>query len=183
MKEHLKTKWKQIHADYKNSKDGESKSSKSGAAASSSSQKKPISLPYIPGGLLSYTTGDSVRDMMIEKFIGKMQTPVKPEDPQLSKEKLLKAIEVSKGIELAIFDLNNSIKQEKARKDKFRSMMAVLGTHAHMKTKLLDEDDDLTPLQFVQMKRDDFLSEELKRQQREAEMNRMQSQRTDWARA
>ena len=53
--------------------------------------------------------------------------------------------------------------------------MAVLGTHAHMKTKLLDDEDNLTPLKFVQMKRDDFLSEDLKRQQREAEEHRMQS--------
>ena len=83
---------------------------------------------------------------MIEKFIGKMQTPVKPDDPPLSKEKLLKAVEVAKGIELAIFDLNNSMKQEKARKDKFRSMMAVLGSHAHMKNRPLDVEDELTPL-------------------------------------
>jgi len=50
-----------------------------------------------------------------------------------------------------------------------------------MRKKLLD--GEVSSLEIVGMKRDDFLTTELKRQRSEAEEMRMQSQRTDWARA
>ena len=60
-------------------------------------------------------------------------------------------------------------------------MMSVLITHSHMRTQLLD--GSVTAFEIVRMKRDDFLTAELKRQKSAAEENRMNSQRTDWARA
>ena len=108
--------------------------------------------------------------MMIEKFINKLQMPIRETDPQFDRATLLRAIELSKELERAIFD---TCKGDKTRKDKFRSMMSVLGTHPHMRKKLLLE--EVTPLEIVQMKRDDFLSAELKRQRSEAEEMRMQA--------
>lgn len=43
--------------------------------------------------------------------------------------------------------------------------------------------DELTPLELVRMKRDDFLNADEKQRLVEAEEARMQAQRTDWARA
>lgn len=40
-------------------------------------------------------------------------------------------------------------------------MMSVLSSHPHMRTKLLDE--KVTPSEIIRMKREDFLSVELKR--------------------
>ena len=60
-------------------------------------------------------------------------------------------------------------------------MIAVLTQHAYIKTSVLE--GDITPLQLVNMKRDDFLNDELKRQKQEAEERRMQSQRTDYFRS
>ena len=82
-----------------------------------------------------------------------------------------KAIEVARGLERAIYDTCKG--REKERKDKFRSMLSVLITHTHMRKKLLD--GEVTSLEIVGMKRDDFLTTELKRQRSEAEEMRMQS--------
>uniref|UniRef100_A0A7S3MPU9 TFIIS-type domain-containing protein n=1 Tax=Favella ehrenbergii TaxID=182087 RepID=A0A7S3MPU9_9SPIT len=70
---------------------------------------------------------------------------------------------------------------DKGRKEKFRSMIAVLTQHAHMRTKLIS--GEVSPSEILRMKREDFLSADLKRQMSEAEEARMQANRTDWARA
>ena len=101
-----------------------------------------------------------------------------PEHPY-DRQTLLKGIEAGKGIEKVIFDYNPS--NEKARKEKFRSMIAVLTSHAYIKTKVLA--GEITPLELVNMKRDDFLSEDMKRQKKEAEEARMQAARTDFLRS
>ena len=116
--------------------------------------------------------------MMIEKFLIKLQTPVRVGAPPYDRETLLKAVAVAKGLEQAIYDLCKG--SEKPRQDKFRSMMSVLIQHMHMRSDLLE--DEVTPFDMVRMKRDDFLTTELKRQKSENEDNRMQSARTDWAR-
>ena len=60
---------------------------------------------------------------------------------------------------------------EKPRKDKFRSMMSVLVQHSHMCKKLIDE--DVSPFDIVRMKRDDFMSVELRRQKSIQEEERL----------
>lgn len=50
-----------------------------------------MSLPYIPGGHQTYTTGDESRDVMIKKFITKLQTPL-TNDIQYEKSVLMGAI-------------------------------------------------------------------------------------------
>ena len=74
-------------------------------------------------------------------------------------------------LERAIYDQAKGIM--KMRRDKFISMMSVLMNHTHMRTRLLDR--TVSPADMVRMKRDDFLSSELKRQKSEAEEMRMQS--------
>lgn len=189
MKEHLKRKWKQVHAEYKANKAKAAQQSASKplpqtdsrpsttASAAASSVKVGLSIPYIPKGRIDMS--DDMRRMMIEKFIGKLQMPLKDTDPAYEKETLEKAIDVAVDLERAIFDINKG--SEKPRKDKFRSLMQVLGQQAHMRSKLLS--GRVTAMQMVQMKRDDFLSAELKRQKSEAEEAAMQASRTDWARA
>lgn len=131
MKVHLKHKWTQVHASYKKTKTDRAIESTPQLKPNASSNEQPaVKLPFIPQGVSSYTTKDSGRDLMIEKFIGKLQAPIKEGGPQLDKPTLLKAIELAKDLERAIFDLS---KQDKARKDKFRSMMSVLGTHPHLR--------------------------------------------------
>jgi hypothetical protein len=73
MKEHLKRKWKQIHSEYKSKKSAQStKPSMTTASVAPTASTSTVTLPYIPGGRVSFTTEDSTRDMMIEKFIGKL---------------------------------------------------------------------------------------------------------------
>ena len=72
---------------------------------------------------------------------------------------LLKAIECSKNLEAAIYNAHKNV--EKLRKDKFRSMMSVLTQYPHLRTRLLSE--ELSGEAICKMKRDDFLSTELKR--------------------
>ena len=67
------------------------------------------------------------------------------------------------------------------RQDKFRSMMSVLLQYPHMRLKLVK--GEITSEAIVVMKRDDFLSTELKRQKSEAEDMRANSMRIDWARS
>lgn len=100
---------------------------------------------------------DTVRNSMIEKLIQILQTPER-DAPQLSEEKLLKAIKIGTLIERHI---NDSQKTDKLRADKFKSMMSVLTFHAHMRAKLLSE--EVSPSDIIKMKRDDFLSTTLKR--------------------
>jgi len=112
MKDHLKTKWKNVHAQYKKSKSAKTAPKNMAASANvAASEDIPaiapgikVALPYIPGGYKTYTVGEGGRDMFIEKLITKLQTPVAPESPQLSQEKLLKAIEVGKDLEQAIYN-------------------------------------------------------------------------------
>ena len=71
----------------------------------------------------------------------------------------MKGIEVGQALWSAIY--NQHKLNEKLRKDKARSMISVLTQYPHMRTKLLNNlvsCDDI-----CKMKRDDFLSNELKR--------------------
>ena len=188
VKENLMRKWKQVYADYKSQKAAVTEKpvlKKAESVVSVSTMdldSKPmfnVSLPYIPGGLDSLNIDDERRQTMIEKFITKMQTPVAGPEHPYDRQTLLKGIEAGKGIEKVIFDYNPS--NEKARKEKFRSMIAVLTSHAYIKTKVLA--GEITPLELVNMKRDDFLSEDMKRQKKEAEEARMQAARTDFLRS
>jgi DNA-directed RNA polymerase subunit M/transcription elongation factor TFIIS len=92
---------------------------------------------------------------------------------------LLRAVDTGKSLEAVIHDTCG--KSSKLEKDKFRSMMSVLIQYPHMRQKLLS--NQLTCEAICSMKRDDFLTSELRRQKSEAEEARMNSQRTDWARA
>ena len=86
---------------------------------------------------------------------------------------------VATQIEKGIFDANKF--DVKGRQDKFRSLMAVLIKHSHMRTKLLS--GEIEPSKILTMKREDFLSEESRETLRRAEEARKQEKRTDWARA
>lgn len=59
--------------------------------------------------------------------------------------------------------------------------MSVLVMHSHMRKRLIEE--DVSPFDIVRMKRDDFMSVELRKQKSIAEEERLNAQRTDWARA
>ena len=116
---------------------------------------------------------------MLDKLVQKLQTPERDSMPALSMKELQAAVRVATQIEKGIFDANKF--DVKGRQDKFRSLMAVLIKHSHMRTKLLS--GEIEPSKILTMKREDFLSVELKRQISEAEEARMQANRTDWARA
>lgn len=111
MKDHLKSKWRKAHADYKKNK-AEAKSSKPIEVAASAAEDTEffpmvkVTLPHIPGGQKTYTVGDGNRDMVIEKLITKLQTPIKPDSPQLSEDRLVKAIQIGKLLERVIYDSN-----------------------------------------------------------------------------
>ena len=59
-------------------------------------------------------------------------------------------------------------------------MISVFVQHTHMRQKLMT--GTVTAKSILEMKREDFLNPELKRQLSEADEARMQSMRTDWAR-
>lgn len=80
-------------------------------------------------------TNESLRDMMIERFITRLQTPIGANAAQYDKATLLKAVEVGVELERSIYDLCKG--NEKPRREKFRSMLYVLTSHEHYKPKLL----------------------------------------------
>ena len=69
---------------------------------------------------------------MIEKFVLKIQTPIKESAPGYSIEKLRRAVGIAKELEAGIYKQNKF--NEKGRQDKFRSLMAVLIKHPHVRT-------------------------------------------------
>ena len=152
------------------------------STVNTTSQHKRRSIPYVPNysDVDQYCpTGVMGRDLFIRKFITKLQTPAATEaDLHYEKSVLLRAIDIAKDLEQAIFDSN---KTDMLRKSKFRSLMSVLQEHPHMRTKLLN--GRVSVLEFIRMKRDDFLSAELKRQKSEAEERQIQASRIDFARA
>ena len=182
MKDHLKKKWTLVHQEFKSKSKPkvptQAAPSTSAGAASAGKSQPSIRLPYIPGGKHSYTQDDDLRDMMIEKFIIKLQTPVSDTAPSYDKSQLAKAVDIAIALELEIHEMNRGF--EKPRKDKFRSLISVFVQHSHMREKLMS--GAVGPKQILHMKREDFLGAELKRQLSEADEARMQSMRTDWAR-
>ena len=80
-------------------------------------------------------------------------------DEPYGEEMLLKGIEVGQNLWKAI--VNQHKLNEKLRKDKARSMISVLTQYPHMRQKLLK--DLVTCDNICKMKRDDFLTTELKR--------------------
>lgn len=105
MKEHLKRKWKQVHAEYKNKQATPKPTPKSQAAAQESKSLSvpcKVSIPYMPERV---DTGDQKRNMIIEKFVTKLQTPPNSADAPFPRAKLLRAVEVAKELEQAIFDI------------------------------------------------------------------------------
>ena len=73
---------------------------------------------------------------MIEKFVLKIQTPIKDTEPGYSIEKLKRAVGIAKELEKGIYNQNKF--NEKGRQDKFRSIMAVLIKHSHLRKKLIN---------------------------------------------
>lgn len=108
---------------------------------------------------------------MVKIFVKKLQQPVREGDEPYSEEMLLKGIEVAQNLWTAIANQNKN--NEKLRKDKSRSMLSVLTQYPHMRKKLLT--DQVSCDDFCNMKRDDFLTTELRRQKSEAEEARMNS--------
>ena len=81
MKEHLKNKWKQVHATYKskqkegkvNSEErGEARRAEVKGAATASEMPMNVQLPYYPGSKSAHTTADEKRDIMLDKLLIKL---------------------------------------------------------------------------------------------------------------
>ena len=102
---------------------------------------------------------------MIEKFVLKLQTPINDTDPGYSLGKLERAVGIAKEIEKLIYNQNRF--NEKGRQDKFRSIMAMLIKKKELRQELVN--GVTTSIKLFTMKREDFMSAELKRQNSEAE--------------
>lgn len=139
---------------------------------------KKLEIPYFPNGVASYATGDSKRDFVACKLITKLQTNPEGDAKQYDIDTLKKAIEVGKQIEKAIHAFCNE--NDKLRQDKFRSLISVLNSQLHLRKSLLTGSID--PKDLVRMKKDDFLGEEARLAKEKAAEDRMNAQRTDWAR-
>ena len=108
--------------------------------------------------MLKHTTGDKERDRMVEILIKKLQTPVR-ENEHYDLENLQQAIQIGKKLEMTIYLAHKMV--DRVRKDKLRSMISVLTQYPHMRKKRLLE--QITCEEICKMKRDDFLTTELKR--------------------
>ena len=148
-------------------------------------KKKHYDIPYMP---LFDSLGDPEKDGYVHKIVTKLQTEKgpdgKPVTSDIGEEGLLKAAQVGEDLVTEMDRLFRGVasieQRKKEMKSKFAAIMSVLISQPSYKKSLIY--GEITAKDMVTKKKEDFISEEIKKKKDNAAAEKMQANRTDWAR-